>query len=100
MDLRVTLIILVISILAIVIPIAIVLFRHRYVVIGLLTAEVNPRNTQAMLAWLGERLSNKPIVLEVTKDGKTIRIEARSRKDMEQQLQVIEKFLNVIKEDN
>lgn len=100
MDLRVTLIILVISTLAIVIPIAIILFRHRYFVTGLLAAEISSRNAKALLAMLDARLSNKPIVLKVTKDGNTIRIKTRSSKDMEQQLQAIEKFLNVIKEDN
>jgi hypothetical protein len=100
MDLRVTLVILVISILAIVIPIAIVLFRHRYVLIGLLTAELDIRKTQKLLTFFRERLSSKPIVLQVESNGKKIRIEAKSRKDMEEQLLAIQSFLSAIEEDN
>ncbi|MEO1255271.1 MAG: DHH family phosphoesterase [Bacteroidota bacterium] len=99
MDQRITLIILAISVLAIVIPIAVVLLRYRYFLIGVLTAEINFRSVRTLFSYLSERTVSKSITLEVEQDGTKIKIEARSPKDMEQQLQHIEKFLNAIKED-
>lgn len=49
---------------------------------GLLTAQVNKENTQKLLVFLGDRLVNKPIELEVEGDGKKLKVKASSRAEL------------------
>ena len=42
--------------------------------VGLLTAQVNLANAQKLLGFLGDRLGNKPIELEVEANGKKLKV--------------------------
>jgi len=62
--------------------------------LGILTAEVNAKNTKAALSWLRDRLGRKPLKLGVKKpNGTEINLEASRREDVELLIQKAQEFL-------
>ena len=61
--------------------------------VGLLTAEVSLANVKTLLGFLGDRLSNKPIELEVEANGKKLKLTASSREELEAAIQAAQEFV-------
>jgi hypothetical protein len=61
--------------------------------IGLLTAEVNAKNIKALFGFLGDRLSNKPIELEVEANGKKLKIVASSQQELQAAIEAAQQFV-------
>ncbi|HEY9601583.1 MAG TPA: hypothetical protein V6C85_08235 [Allocoleopsis sp.] len=64
-------------------------------IIGLLTAEVNAKNIKALLDFLWERLSGKPIELKVEANGKKLEIKAYSQQELSAAVEAAREFLAV-----
>lgn len=62
-------------------------------IIGLLTAEVNAANIKALLGFIWERLSGKPIELRVEADGKTLEVKAYSQQELSAAVEAAKEFL-------
>jgi hypothetical protein len=63
-------------------------------IIGLLTVEVSIANFKKLGAFLGDRLSNKPIKLKVkTPDGRELELEASSQQEFDFVYQKAQDFL-------
>lgn len=60
---------------------------------GLLMAEVNAKNIQALFGFLGERLGGKPIELEVEVNGKKLKVTASSQQELQAAIQAAQQFL-------
>lgn len=63
------------------------------ILVGLLTAEVNATNTKAFCGFLRDRLSGKPIELEVEGNGKKLKVSASSRAELEAAIQAAQDFI-------
>lgn len=63
------------------------------ILVGLLTAQVNKANAQKLLGFLGDRLGNKPIELEVEDNGKKLRVKASSQAELMVAIEAAQKFL-------
>jgi hypothetical protein len=63
------------------------------VLVGLLTAQVNKENAQKLLGFLGDRLGNKPIELEVEANGKKLKVKASSQEELTAAIAAAEKFV-------
>lgn len=63
--------------------------------VGLLTAEVNLQNIKALFGFLGDRLGNKPIELEVEGNGKKLKLSASSREELEAAVKAAQEFIGV-----
>ena len=61
--------------------------------VGLLTAQVNLANAQKLLGFLGDRLGNKTIELEVEANGKKLKVKASSREELEAAIAAAQKFI-------
>lgn len=61
--------------------------------VGLLTAEVNAANAKAALGFLKDRLSGKPIELEVEANGKKLKVSAHSREELEAAIKAAQEFI-------
>jgi hypothetical protein len=61
--------------------------------IGILTAEVSPVNIKKLLGFLGDRLGNKPIELEVEANGKKLKVKASSQAELMVAIEAAQKFL-------
>jgi hypothetical protein len=61
--------------------------------IGLLTAEVNAKNIKALLQFIWERLSGKPIELKVEANGKKLEVKAYSQQELSAAIQAAQEFL-------
>jgi hypothetical protein len=61
--------------------------------LGILTAEVNAKNTKAAFSWLRDRLGGKPIKLGVKHNGTEINLEASRREDFELLIKKAQEFL-------
>ncbi len=61
--------------------------------VGLLTAQVNLANAQKLLGFLGDRLVNKPIELEIEANGKKLKVKASSREELEAAIAAAQKFI-------
>ena len=61
--------------------------------VGLLTTQVNKENAQKLLGFLGDRLGNKPIELEVEADGKKLKVKASSQAELMVAIAAAQKFL-------
>ena len=61
--------------------------------IGLLTAEVNAKNIKALLDFLWERLSGKPIELKVEANGKKLEVKAYSQQELSAAIEAAQSFL-------
>jgi hypothetical protein len=62
-------------------------------IVGLLTAEVNATNIKALLDFLWERLSGKPIELKVEANGRTLEVKAYSQKELSAAVEAAKEFL-------
>lgn len=60
---------------------------------GILTAEVNGENIKALLNFIWERLSGKPIELKVEADGKTLEVKAYSQQELNAAVKAAKEFL-------
>ncbi|WP_431628752.1 hypothetical protein [Alkalinema pantanalense] len=63
------------------------------ILVGLLTAQVNKENAQKLLGFLGDRLGNKPIELEVEDNGKKLKVKASSQAELMIAIEAAQKFL-------
>jgi hypothetical protein len=63
------------------------------ILVGLLTAQVNKENARKLLEFLGERLGNKPIELEVEDNGKKLKVKASSQAELMVAVEAAQKFL-------
>ena len=63
------------------------------ILVGLLTTQVNKDNAQKLLGFLGDRLGNKPIELEVEADGKKLKVKASSQAELMVAIAAAQKFL-------
>ncbi|HEY9653106.1 MAG TPA: hypothetical protein V6C95_20785, partial [Coleofasciculaceae cyanobacterium] len=61
--------------------------------IGLLTAEVNIKNIRALLEFLWERLSGKPIELKVEANGRKLEVTAYSQQELSAAVEAAQEFL-------
>jgi hypothetical protein len=62
-------------------------------IVGLLQAEVSLQNAKGLLTYLGERLGNKPIELEVEHNGKKLKVKAHGREELKAAIQEAKDFL-------
>lgn len=60
---------------------------------GLLTAEVSVQNIQNLFGFLGDRLANKPIELEVEANGKKLKVKAFSQQELTTAMKAAEDFI-------
>jgi len=65
------------------------------ILVGLLTAQVNKENAQKLLGFLGDRLGNKPIELEVEANGKKLKVTASSQAELMAAIEAAQKFIAV-----
>jgi hypothetical protein len=61
--------------------------------VGLLTAEVNAKNIKALLEFVWERLSGKPIELKVEANGRTLEVKAYSQQELSAAVEAAKEFL-------
>ena len=62
--------------------------------LGMLTAEVNPKNIKALFGFLGDRLGGKSIEMTVkTPDGRELSVKASSQAEFEFVMQQAQEFL-------
>ncbi len=63
--------------------------------LGMLTAQVKPKNIKGLMKFLGDRLGAKPIEMTVkTPDGRELSIKASSREEFEFAMQKAQEFQN------
>lgn len=62
-------------------------------IIGLLAAEVNAKNIKALLDFLWERLSGKPIELKVEANGRILEVKAYSQRELSAAVEAAKEFL-------
>jgi hypothetical protein len=61
---------------------------------GMLTAEINPKNTKSIFRFLGDRLGGKPIELEVEANGKRLKVSAHSREELKTAITAAQAFIS------
>jgi hypothetical protein len=61
--------------------------------VGLLTAEVNAKNIKALLDFIWERLSGKPIELKVEANGRKLEVKAYSQQELSAAVEAAQEFL-------
>ncbi|WP_414544410.1 hypothetical protein [Nostoc sp. CCY0012] len=61
--------------------------------IGVLTAEVSMKNVKGFLSFLGDRLQDKPIKINVKLGDKEVNIEAKSRQELLESERVAKELL-------
>jgi hypothetical protein len=64
--------------------------------VGALQAEVTISNCYKLLTWLGDRLGNKTIELEVEANGKKVKVKANGQKELTAALELAQKFIAAI----
>jgi hypothetical protein len=62
--------------------------------VGLLTAQVNLANAQKLMGFLGDRLVNKSIELEIEANGKKLKVKASSQAELEAAIAAAQKFVS------
>jgi hypothetical protein len=65
------------------------------ILVGLLTAQVNKENAQKLLGFLGDRLGNKAIELEIEANGKKLKVKASSQAELMVAIEAAQKFITV-----
>ena len=65
------------------------------ILVGLLTAQVSKENALKLLSFLGERLGNKPIEMEVEANGKKLKVKASSQAELMMAIEAAQQFLAV-----
>jgi hypothetical protein len=66
------------------------------VLVGMLTAEVNAKNIKTLFGFLGDRLGNKPIEMEVEANGKKLKIQASSQQELLAAIQAAQQFVATV----
>lgn len=61
--------------------------------VGVLQAEVSLANFKKLLGFLGDRLGNKTIELEVEANGKKLKVKASSQKELNAAIEQAQKFI-------
>jgi hypothetical protein len=61
---------------------------------GMLTAEINSKNTKSIFRFLGDRLGGKPIELEVEANGKKLKVSAHSREELKAAITAAQAFIS------
>jgi hypothetical protein len=61
---------------------------------GMLTAEVSIVNVKKLMGFLGDRLGNKPIELEVEANGKKLKVKASSQAELTAAIDAAQKFVS------
>ncbi|QLE43715.1 hypothetical protein FD723_26905 [Nostoc sp. C052] len=61
--------------------------------VGVLQAEVSINNFKKLLGFLGDRLGNKTIELEVEANGKKLKVKASSREELTVAIEQAKKFI-------
>ena len=61
--------------------------------LGVLQAEVSIANFKKLLGFLGDRLGNKTIELEVEANGKKLKVKASSQKELTAAIEQAQKFV-------
>ncbi len=61
--------------------------------VGVLTAEVSVENVKKVLGFVGDHLSDKPIIIKVKVGEQEVEIEAKSRKELEEAEKVANNLL-------
>ncbi|BDI16733.1 hypothetical protein ANSO36C_25350 [Nostoc cf. commune SO-36] len=61
--------------------------------LGVLQAEVSIANFKKLLGFLGDRLGNKTIELEVEANGKKLKVKASSQEELTVALEAAQKFI-------
>ncbi|MEH2397899.1 hypothetical protein [Nostoc sp.] len=61
--------------------------------LGVLQAEVSIANFKKVLGFLGDRLGNKTIELEVEANGKKLKVKASSQKELNAAIEQAQKFV-------
>lgn len=61
--------------------------------VGIFTAEVTMDNAKQVLGYLGNRLSGKPIELEVEANGKHLKVKAHGQKELADAIQAAQNFI-------
>ncbi|WP_138497420.1 hypothetical protein [Nostoc sp. PA-18-2419] len=61
--------------------------------VGWLTAQVNGENIKSLMGFLGDRLGNKTIELEIEANGKKLKVKASSRQELEAAVEAAQKFV-------
>jgi hypothetical protein len=61
--------------------------------LGVLQTEVSIANFKKLLGFLGDRLGNKPIELEVEANGKKLKIKASSQEELTAALEAAQRFV-------
>ncbi len=63
--------------------------------VGLLMAEVSVANFKKVCGFLGDRLGNKPIELEVEANGKKLKVKANSQAELAAAIKAAQDFISV-----
>ena len=63
------------------------------ILVGMLTASVNPANTKKVLGFFSDRLSGKAIEMSVEANGKKLSVKANSRAELEAAIEAAQKFI-------
>lgn len=63
-------------------------------IVGALTAEINTESASKVFSFLKERLSGKPIEMEVEANGKKLRVKANSSKELLAAVEAAERFVS------
>lgn len=63
------------------------------ILVGMLTAEVNPANIKALMGFLSDRLRGKQIEMEVEANGKKLKVKASSQKELLTALEAAQQFV-------
>lgn len=63
-------------------------------IIGALTAEIDTESASKVFTFLRERLSGKPIEIEVEANGKKLRVKANSSKELLAAVEAAEQFIS------
>jgi len=62
--------------------------------VGLLMAEVNVGNAKKLMGFLGDRLSGKPIEMEVEANGRKLKVTASSQEELMAAIEAAQKFVS------
>ena len=62
--------------------------------VGTLTAQVNPSNIKALFGFLGERLLGKTIEMEVTANGKSLKVKVSNQTELTAAIQAAKQFIH------
>ena len=62
--------------------------------VGTLMTQVNPSNIKALFGFLGERLLGKTIEMEVTANGKSLKVKVSNQTELTAAIQAAEQFIH------